>query len=194
MVQRAGPTASCLKGVPTPSGDQTAQVSASCPTSQSKKPKPRKPRGLDLIQSCARFYANGTAGVRHANQNLPTPCLRLAAQAPARHARTSTKLIVAACLFLGVLPSLALAGIVWWGSTTRPMAEFTAERHVETSSVVVPQVDAEADTEVLVPAKQNPDNLGGMIVHKVKIQPIPPVPEQPTDERWTLSDQFGSPD
>jgi hypothetical protein len=98
---------------------------------------------------------------------------------------------VAAFLFLGVLPSLALAGIVWWGSTARTAAEFTAAPHVETSSVVVPQVDAQADTEGLVPAKQNPDNLGGMIVHKVKIQPIQPVPEPLTDEGQTLSKQFG---
>ena len=84
-------------------------------------PPLQTPRGLELIKSSAKFYANGAGAAKPAIQ-LSYP-VRAASNNPAAERTLSSpagKLSVPAiamfCLLLFVLPGLALAAIVWCGT------------------------------------------------------------------------------
>ena len=84
---------------------------------------------------------------------------------------------VAACLFLLVLPSLALADIVWWGTAVRTaLSQLRISTQSSQSARPLPLITARHGLEVsdpaAMPAKAEPNMVGDIIVHKVKTQPI----------------------
>lgn len=76
----------------------------------------RTPRGLELIKSCAKFYANGVAAKPTVLSCPMGPALSQTPTSSSRRYR-SVSTVAAVSLFFLVLPSLALAAIVWWGAT-----------------------------------------------------------------------------
>lgn len=171
----------------------TAQVAADCTTLQSGAERLR-PRGLELIKSCAKFYANGIDVPGPANRSLPAgPDLNqtLKTQFSSRGARTSAKGIIAACLLSLVLPSLALAGMIWWGTTTRPATALQAELRVNTEPsqakrplpVITARRSIKAAEDSTTAANKKPDLAEDIIVHKVRTEPIQGVWERPHHER-----------
>ena len=79
----------------------------------------RTPRGLELIKSSAKFYANGAGTAKptvqlsylvHSASNNP------AAERTSPAGKLSARAIAMFCLLLLVLPGLALAAIVWCGT------------------------------------------------------------------------------
>ena len=154
-------------------GDQsTAQVSAT--TKQEPLAQPTA-RGLELIKSCAKFYANGvgtakpTLQLSHsAGAALNQPATRQAF--PSRVSKPSISTVAVMCSFLLILPSLALAAIMWWGATSGaaggPEAVAGDASAISTQSAN-PRNLAAAATE------QTVSNAGSeIIIHKVKTQPI----------------------
>jgi hypothetical protein len=154
-------------------GDQsTAQVSAT--TKQEPLAQPTA-RGLELIKSCAKFYANGvgtakpTLQLSHsAGAALNQPATRQAF--PSRVSKPSISTVAVMCSFLLILPSLALAAIMWWGATSGaaggPEAVAGDASAISTQSANPRNLTAAA-------AEQTVSNAGSeIIIHKVKTQPI----------------------
>lgn len=154
-------------------GDQsTAQVSATTKKEPFAQPTAR---GLELIKSCAKFYANGvgmakpTLQLSHsAGAALNQPATRQAF--PSRVSKPSISTVAVMCSFLLILPSLALAAIMWWGATSGaaggPEAVAGDASAISTQSAN-PRNLAAAATE------QTVSNAGSeIIIHKVKTQPI----------------------
>jgi hypothetical protein len=158
--------------VPTRVDQSTAQV----PITTKKEPLAQPTaRGLELIKSCAKFYANGvgmakpTLQLSHsAGAALNLPATRQAF--PSRVSKPSISTVAVMCSFLLILPSLALAAIMWWGATSGaaggPEAVAGDASAISTQSAN-PRNLAAAATE------QTVSNAGSeIIIHKVKTQPI----------------------
>ena len=152
-------------------GDQsTAQVS----TTKEPLVQPTA-RGLELIKSCAKFYANGvgmakpTLQLSHsAGAALNQPATRQAF--PSRVSKPSISTVAVMCSFLLILPSLALAAIMWWGATSGaaggPEAVAGDASAISTQSANPRNLTAGA-------TEQTVSNAGSeIIIHKVKTQPI----------------------
>jgi hypothetical protein len=135
----------------------------------------RTPRGLELIKSCAKFYANGVAAKPTVQLSHPTgPALNQSATSPSSVAKVSISTVAAIfLLFLG-LPSLALAAIVWWGATA-PAKGLEEAAGYESAS------PAQAASRGLRPPRSLQEATGvqavsnaqsDIVVHRVKTQPI----------------------
>jgi hypothetical protein len=154
----------------------TARLFRANSITRKEPPLQPMPRGLELINSCAKFYANG-AGV--VTQRVQIAHLRGAVldEPPTRQtsssgpSKASIGTVAVMCSVLLVLPSLALATIVWWAATSR----FARGLEVATgtgraltvqsgSAAVAPQPPAAAQTAS--------NDRSGIIIHKVKTQPI----------------------
>lgn len=154
----------CQSGVVSSAGDHSAtQIS-------------RTPRGLELIKSCAKFYSNGVAAKPTVQFSHPTGlALNQPATSPSGVAKVSISTVAAMCLFFFVLPSLALAAIVWLGSTA-PTAKgpddasgyaISASAQATSQGVTQPPSLQEA-TGVQAVSHAQLD----IVIHKVKTQPI----------------------
>ena len=78
-------------------------------------------RGLELINSCAKFYANGVVVAKPAIQLSPVAALNQPAMrqmCPSKVSKPSISTVAVLCSFFLVLPILALAAIMWWGATS----------------------------------------------------------------------------
>lgn len=135
------------------------------------------PRGLELIRSCAKFYANGVAAANPTVQlSHPTGlALNQSATSLSGVAKVSISTVAAMCLFLLVLPSLALAAIMWLGSTAP-----TAKGPEEAAGYASP-ASAQASSQGLTqpPSLQEATGVqavsnaqSDIVIHKVKTQPI----------------------
>lgn len=154
-------------------GDQsTAQVSTT--TKQESLAQPTA-RGLELIKSCAKFYANGvgmakpTLQLSHsAGAALNQPATRQAF--PSRVSKPSISTVAVMCSFLLILPSLALAAIMWWGATSG--AAGGPEAVAGDASAISTQ-SANSRNLTAAATEQTVSNAGSeIIIHKVKTQPI----------------------
>jgi hypothetical protein len=141
----------------------------------------RTPRGLELIKSCAKFYANGVAAAKPAAKptvqlSHPTgPALNQSATSPSGVAKVSISTVATIFLFFLVLPSLALAAIVWWGATApaakglEEAAGYASASPAQTASRGVrPPRSLQEATGVQAVSNAQSD----IVIHKVKTQPI----------------------
>jgi hypothetical protein len=136
----------------------------------------RSPRGLELIKSCAKFYANGVAAKPTVQLSHATGlALSQPATSPSCVAKVSISTIAALCLFLLVLPSLALAAIVWLGGTA-PAAKGPEEAAGYASASL-----AQTASQGLIPPRSLQEATGvqavsnarsDIVIRKVKTQPI----------------------
>jgi hypothetical protein len=137
----------------------------------------RAPRGLELIKSCAKFYANGVAAATPTVQ-LPhptRPALNQSAASPSRVTKVSINTVAAACLLFVVLPGLALAAIVWLGGAA------PAAKGPEQAAGYASPSSAQAASQGLGPPRglqeatdvQAVSNAqSDIVIRKVKTQPI----------------------
>ena len=129
------------------------------------------PRGLELIKSCAKFYTNGVAAKPTVQLSHPTgPALNQSARSPSGVAKVSISTVAAIFLFL-VLPSLALAAIVWWGDATAPAREAAGYSSAPTQAAnggLKPPRSLQETTGAQAVSTTRSD----IIIRKVKTQPI----------------------
>jgi hypothetical protein len=134
-------------------------------------------RGLELIKSCAKFYANGVAAAKPTVQvSDPTGHeLNHSATSPSGVATVSNSTIAARCLFFLVLLSLPLATILWWG-VIAPTAKGREEEAGYASTL-----SAQAASQGLRPPRSLHETTEGqavpraqldIVIHKVKTKPI----------------------
>ena len=137
----------------------------------------RTPRGLELITLCAKFYENGAAVAKPTvRRSHPTgSALSQSATSPSRVATTSISTVAAICLFFLVLPSLALATIVWFGATA------PAARGPEEAVGYASSLSSQTASQGLGPPPSLRESTGvqavsnaqsGIVIRKVKTQPI----------------------
>jgi hypothetical protein len=135
------------------------------------------PRGLELIRSCAKFYANGVAAANPRVQLSHSTGLALnrSATSPSGVAKVSISTVAAISLFFLVLPSLALAAIVWWGATA-PVAKGPEE-----AAGYASPSSAQAASQSLTQPPSLQEGTGvqavsnaqsDIVIRKVKTQPI----------------------
>jgi hypothetical protein len=130
------------------------------------------PRGLELIKSCARFYANG-AGVAKTRVQLSqpkAPVLIRPATPPSGATKVSISSLAVLSLLFVALPSLALATIVWWG-TTAPVATGGVVGHASALSAQTASQGVRRPhglQEAIGVRSAQPD----IVIHKVRTQPI----------------------
>jgi hypothetical protein len=154
----------------------TARLTETYAITKIESPSQPRPRGLELINSCAKFYANGTGVVKPRVQiahlggaTLDEPPTRQTSQSGLSKASIGT--VAAMCSVLLVLPGLALATIVWWAATSRSARG--PEVAAGTASAVTVQSGSVAATLRTSAAAQTASNdQSGIIIHKVKTQPI----------------------
>jgi hypothetical protein len=132
----------------------------------------RTPRGLELIKSCAKFYTNGVAAKPTVQLSHPTgPALNQSARSPSGVAKVSISTVAAIFLFFLVLPSLALAAIVWWGATApaREAAGYSSAPPTQAASGgLKPPRSLQETTGAQAVSTARSD----VIIRKVKTQPI----------------------
>ena len=133
----------------------------------------RTPRGLELIKSCAKFYTNGVAAAKPTVQlSQPTgAALNQSARSPSGVAKVSITTVAAIFLFFLVLPSLALAAIVWWGATApaREAAGYSSAPPTQAASGgLKPPRSLQETTGAQAVSTARSD----IIIRKVKTQPI----------------------
>ena len=140
----------------------------------------RPPRGLELIKSSAKFFENG-AGVAKPTIRLSYPVRGASKNPPAEKAfpragHLSVRAITMICVLLLVLPSLALAAIVWCGTQIEPELSVGASSFSArlASSVVTNSNDP-------APAASNVQS--DVIIHKVKTERIDAIPWVEGDPR-----------
>lgn len=175
-------------GVATLIGQSAARLSRTSSIKKKEPPAQRTPRGLELMQSCARFYANGVGVANRATQlSQPKPAAlnqratRQTSSSRLSKARTST--LAAVCSLL-VLLSLALATIVWWAASTGAAGEPELAAS-DLSSLPV---------QITIPAIRPPEKIPAgaaqtvssaqsvILIRKVKTQRI-------TSDAWRNSDR-----
>jgi hypothetical protein len=132
-------------------------------------------RGLELIKSSAKFYANGV-GVAQPRIQLSYP-LRGASNNPASlrafsssNGRSRLHAVTMMCLFLLVLPGLALAAIVWCGARmadTGTPEVVPAEASSLSARLASPIVTTPNDPVRIVSNAQS-----DVIIHKVKTERV----------------------
>ena len=116
------------------------------------------PRSLELIKSCAKFYAKGVAAAKPSVRlsHFAGPALNQPATAPSGVAKVSLSSVAAICTFFVVLPSLALTAIVW--GVTAPAANG--------------REDGARDARALSAQAASQGAQSDLVIHKVKTQPI----------------------
>ena len=138
-------------------------------------PPPQTPRGLELIKSSAKFYANGAGSAKPQIQlSIPVraawidPAAERALSSPA--GRLSVGAIAMFCLVLFVLPGLALTAIVWYGTR---MVEIGAPEVVVGDASSLAARSARSVVARPSDAPQTVSNVqSDIIIHKVKTEPI----------------------
>jgi hypothetical protein len=137
-------------------------------------PPLQTPRGLELIKSSAKFYANG-AGAAKLTIQLPYP-VRAASNNPAAEralsspvGKLSVRAITMFCLLFLVLPGLALAAIVWCGTrmTDTGVPEVVGEASSSSARLASSVVTGPNDAAQTVSNAQS-----DIIIHKVKTERI----------------------
>jgi hypothetical protein len=158
----------------------TARLSGTCAITKKEPPSQPTPRGLELINSCAKFYENG-AGVmkptlqiaRGLGAVLNEP--RTRQTFPSRRSKASLSSVVAMCSFLLILPSLALAILLWWASADRSAREpevAATTASAATVQSVSPVVTPPGTLRAPAAAQTAANDQSGIIIRKVKTQPI----------------------
>lgn len=131
-------------------------------------------RGLELIKSSAKFYANG-AGVMQPPIQLSCR-VRSASNNPASTPAFSSigkvrvRAVTMMCLFLLALPSIALAAIVWCG--TRMADTGTLEVVAGEASSLSARLARSIVTKPSDPAQTVSNSQSDIIIHKVKTERI----------------------
>ena len=138
-------------------------------------PPLQTPRGLELIKSSAKFYANG-AGAAKPTIQLSYP-VRAASNNPAAERalsspveKLSVRAIATFCLLLLVLPGIALAAIVWCG--TRMADTRTPEMVVGGASSLSARLASSVVTGPNDAAQTVSNAQSDIIIHKVKTERI----------------------
>jgi hypothetical protein len=128
-------------------------------------------RGIELIKSCAKFYANGvgvakpTVELSH-GVSLARPATRQASTP--RAAKSSISAVAVACSF--VLPGLALAAIVWAATTGAGGPDLAAgDAGAKATS---PAIAAPRNQQSVATAQTSPNSVSDIVIHKVKTVPI----------------------
>jgi hypothetical protein len=142
-------------------------------------PSQPTPRGLELIKSCAKLYANGV-GVKNprpqlshrAGAALNEPATGQAS--PSRRSKTRIRTFAVMCTFILVLPSLSLAIIVWWAATNRlgGRPELAASDPSAVSAQLSPAGTAWDHAQAAAALQSAADARSDIVIHKVKTQPI----------------------
>ena len=128
-------------------------------------------RGLELIKSCAKFYANG-AGVAKPTVKLSYP-LDATLNGPATRQTAKPSISTAAVLGSFVLASLALAAIVWAAATGAAGAPKAASDDASAASVkAASPITAPLNREAAAASQAFATAQSDIIIHKVKTQPI----------------------
>jgi hypothetical protein len=136
----------------------------------------RTPRGLELIKSCAKFYANGVAAAKPtvALSHPTVPALNQFATSPPGVAKVSLSTVAVIFSFFLVLPSLALAAIVWWGATSsadKGPQEAAGYASASPALAAIQSLRPPRNQEATgLPAVSNAQS--DIVIHKVKTQPI----------------------
>ncbi len=129
-------------------------------------------RGLELISSCAKFYANGVVVAKPAIQLSPVAALNQPAMrqmCPSKVSKPSISTVAVLCSFFLVLPILALAAIMWWGATSgaaggpEVVADDARVILTQTANPVFPPPRNRKTVAVAVSTAQS-----DIIIHKVK--------------------------
>jgi hypothetical protein len=165
-------------GVPKLIFDQgTARLSGTHTIMKKVPPSQPTPRGLELINSCAKFYANGAGVVKPRVQIAPLEGATLDGP-PTRQtshsglSRASIGTVAAMCLVLLILPSLALATTVWWAATNRSARGPEVAARGTASGLTVQSGSAAITLRTRAAAQTASNDQSGIIIHKVKTQPI----------------------
>jgi hypothetical protein len=140
----------------------------------------RPPRGLELIKSSAKLFENG-AGVTKSAIRLSYPAHgasknRAAEKSLSRARHFSVRAITVFCAFFLVLPSLALAAIVWCGTRIAPEVSVGARPFSE-------RLASPIATDPTDPAQVASNAQSDIIIHKVKTKRIDVVPWAEGDPR-----------
>jgi hypothetical protein len=174
--------------VPTRVGQSTAQV----PTTTKNQPLLQPTvRGLELIKSCAQFYANGVGVAKPAIQlsypvsaGLNQPATKQTF--PSRISKPSISTVAVMCSFFLVLPSLALAAIMWWGAISGaaggPEVVAGDASAISTQSAN-PGIPLPRSPKAVAAAQTVSNVQSDIIIRKVKTQPIHGVDLGPTGSR-----------
>jgi hypothetical protein len=140
----------------------------------------RPPRGLELIKSSARLFENG-AGVIKPTVRISCPVRDASKNPPAenvlpRARHLSVRAIAVFCALFLVLPSLALATIVWCGTRIESQMSVGARSFAArlASSVVTNPND---------PGQTASNAKSDIIIHKVKTERIDAIPWAEGDSR-----------
>jgi hypothetical protein len=160
-------------------GQCNAKTDSPSGTTKKETPLQSTLRGLELIKSCARFYENGV-GVAKPTVQLSYPLGAALNQHRTRQtfssrlsrARISTVAVI--CLFFLVLPSLALAMIVW-SATKNGSAkgmEVAADNASAVSAQASPAITPLRNLPAAGAAKTASNAQSGIIIRRVKTQPI----------------------
>jgi hypothetical protein len=152
------------------------RLSGTYAITKTESPSQPTPRGLELINSCAKFYANGAGVVKPRAKIahlrgvvLDDPPTRQTF--PSGLSKASISTVAAMCSVLLVLPSLVLATLVWWAAANRPARG--PEIAAGTASAVTVQSGSPAVTLRTPAAAETASNdQSGIIIRKVKTQPI----------------------
>jgi hypothetical protein len=131
------------------------------------------PRGLELIKSCAKFYANGvgmakpTVQLSHrAGAALNRPATGQTSDSFAAKPSISTVAIMCSL----ILPSLALAGIVWAAAIGGAGgSEVAGDAGVKATN---PAITAPRNRQGAAAAQTFSNAESDIIIHKVKTVPI----------------------
>lgn len=159
-------------------GDQgTARSSITTETEPLVQPTAR---GLELIKSCAKFYANGVGTATPTLQLSRSVSTALNQRATAQtfpsqvsKARISTVAVM--CSFLLILPSLALAAIMWWGATSGVAGgpEVAAgDASAISTQAANPGIAPPRNLAAAAEAQTVSNAQSDIIIHKVKTQAI----------------------
>ena len=137
----------------------------------------RTPRGLELIKSCAKFYANGVVLAKPTVQlsHQTAPALNQSARFPSGVATVSISTVGAICLFFLVLPSLALAAIVWWGATApaaKEPGEAAGYASPSSAQAVIQRLKPPGSLQETTGVQAVSNAPSDIVIHKVKTQPI----------------------
>lgn len=155
-------------------GECSAQTKVSASGTTAQNELHTTLRGLELIKSCAKFYANG-AGVAKPAVKL-SHRLDAALNGPSTR-QTSPPLVAkpsistAAVLGPFVLASLALAAIVWAAATGAAGAPKAASGDASAAPVISP-ITAPLNREAAAASQTFAAAQSDIIIHKVKTQPI----------------------
>jgi hypothetical protein len=175
-------------GVATVVGQSATRFSSASSIKKKEPPVQQTPRGLELMQSCARFYTNGVGVANRAIQlsHPQTAALKQGAtrQTSSSRSKVDTNTLAAVCSFLLVVLSVALATIVWWAASTGAAGE--PELAASDSSALPAQTAIQA----ISPPKKMPagaaqtvsSTQSDILIRKVKTQRI-------TSDAWRNSDR-----